>query len=915
MKMNFKILSLISLFLGSSLAYDEYLGNVKRPEIFELTDFKVPDITINLSEDDYNRYFLTYQCEYDMNIRHAVRNEECYNAPWVDFTNTLDKAFKYGLMDKTKFDNDDLQIVKNGNITLAHFESFVTKYTEFTLERILSLSYGLITIPSYETEDATLSFDLDGKVTEVPIKFSVGGRSTTRYEKLGFNIKVNNGTLFGVKQLRLRTEVVDPSFIREKLIYDMANALELPCLSTNFARVFFNDRFMGFYAMRDAYKSHWIETTFGEKKTQHLYECDGNYGSSHAFNCLNDDEELQQNDVDFQNFLNRIDNTSTKEELAKFFDVEDYLKWQSIKFLIGGWDHGSSAQNLYLYMFSNPVTGMEYWIPLLYDFDNDLGCYGETNSEHSFAEAVYSLEKKNPIYKILGINENASPEVIKYMDEIMRNYFNPEALFKRIDQIKEFVDPYMQEDRIPDANGKRPGRVPRNYIRMKDYFTYEDFQINTEFTSIIVRQYLSDDVIEDQKAYGIKLWIIEKFKTACASFNLDCSYADEFLEGFTYTPDLVIHEEHNSGCKNSDYECCVFPHPAVKMKDEVGEWGIENNHWCLIVNDEESADLTSPVIDTCWSLSEGYPCCKQEDTAITYTSKTRGAQYGVENGDWCGITDLQLDYIKRKNADDTSPAEAPTTVASECWSLAEDIPCCVNEKTSVTYVSKDGSKKYGVENKDWCGITELQENYIESRRIALNQPEDCWSLQEGYPCCVKETTPVKYVTEGRGVKFGVENGDWCGITDLQLNYIAAQENAEALAPLPISAEIPFSPDESIPSNVPISGVPVIPDAPFTPEEVPVIPNASFTPEEVPTVPDASFTPEEVPAVPDASFTPEDPVVPDAPFIPEEVPYIPNIPIVPEDPVVPVTPGVPVVPDAPFIPEEVPYMPNIPRNPN
>lgn len=891
--------------MGSSLAYDKYFGNVKRPEIFELTDFKVPDITINLSEDDYNRYFLTYQCEYDMNIRHAVRNEDCYNAPWVDFTNTLDKAFKYGLMDKTKFDNDDLQIVKNGNITLTHFESFVTKYTDFTLERILSLSYGLITIPSYETEDASLSFDLDGKVTEVPIKFSVGGRSTTRYEKLGFNIKVKNETLFGIKQLRLRTEVVDPSFIREKLIYDMANALGLPCLSTNFARVFFNDRFMGFYAMRDAYKSHWIETTFGEKKTKHLYECDGNYGSSHAFNCLNDDEELQQNDVDFQNFLNRIDNTSTKEELAKFFDVEDYLKWQAIKFLIGGWDHGSSAQNLYLYMFSNPVTGMEYWIPLLYDFDNDLGCYGETDSEHSFEEAVYSLEKKNPIYKILGINENASPEVIKYMDEIMRNYFNPEALFSRIDQIKEFVDPYMQEDRIPDANGNRPGRVPRNYIRMKDYFTYEDFQINTEFTSIIVRQYLSDDVIEDQKAYGIKLWIIEKFKKACSSFNLDCSYADEFLDGFTYTPDLVIHEEHNSGCKNSDYECCVFPHPAVKMKDEVGEWGIENNHWCLIVSNEETEAISS-VIDTCWSLSEGYPCCKQEDTAITYTSKTREAQYGVENGDWCGITDLQLDYIKRKNAETTNPAEGPaavtnsTTVDSECWSLAENIPCCVNERTSVAYVSKDGSKKYGVENKDWCGITELQENYIESLRIALNQPEDCWSLQEGYPCCVKETTPVKYITEGRKVKFGVENGDWCGITDLQLNYIAAHENVEALPP-----EVPFSPDSSIPSNVQNTQ-----ELSFPSEEVIVIPDVFITSEVSPVLPDVSMIPEEVPLLPEIPFIQEVPVVSDAPFIPEEVPIIPNVPITPDGPF---TPEGPVVPDAPF-PEEVPYIPNALINP-
>jgi len=97
-----------------------------------------------------------------MNIRHAVRNEECYNAPWVNFSSSLNKAFKFGLMDKTKFDANDLQLVKNGNITLSEFETFVTKYTEFSLEEILSLSYGLITIPVYETDEATMTFDLEG---------------------------------------------------------------------------------------------------------------------------------------------------------------------------------------------------------------------------------------------------------------------------------------------------------------------------------------------------------------------------------------------------------------------------------------------------------------------------------------------------------------------------------------------------------------------------------------------------------------------------------------------------------------------------------------------------------------------------------------------------------------------------------
>jgi len=588
-------------------------------------------------------------------------------------------------------------------------------------------------------------------------------------------------------------------------MYDMANALELPCLSLNYAKVFFNERFMGFYAMRDAYKSHWIKSTFGEKNTKHLYECDPNFGSNQAFNCRNADEELSSiEDADYKNFIKSIDNAKTKEDLAEFFDVETYLKWQAIKYLIGGWDHVTKAQNIYLYMYRDPTTFKSIWIPLVYDFDNDFGAYGYTSTTHTFKEAVYSKEKSNPLYIVLGITAQASPEVLSYMEQIMKRFFNPKFLFDRIDQLREFLDPYMKEDRTFDENGNRPGRMRRNYARQKDYFTYEDFLNNSEYTSITINRHLGNGVIDSIRVHGLKEWIIERFRTACSTYDIDCSYAQEYLNDFEYKKEHIYREEFHHGCHDSDYECCIKPNPEVKSITEVGQWGREFGYWCLIDNDEDPA---------CWSLKEGYPCCEKESTKFSYYN---GRPYGVENGGWCGVTELQINYYNSQNNNSsiipvrtastatikttTSIAISTTTTSTtttsttetnnsieitistettntiettniievliptntvECWSLKEGYPCCEKIKTEIKSVSKDGERQYGVENGQWCGITSLQLDYIAKNK-------DCWSFPEGYPCCENKDTPVSS-QDKQGRPWGVENKEWCGITDIQLN--------------------------------------------------------------------------------------------------------------------------------------------------
>jgi len=121
-------------------------------------------MTITFEEEDFKNLFLKYQCERDMNPRFLTRNDECYTASWADFDKAMDKAFSNDYIDKALIkDKNDLSLINKSNKTLSDFEYIVEKYSNYTLETLLSTSYGLIKLPNFSTEnDASLSFELDG---------------------------------------------------------------------------------------------------------------------------------------------------------------------------------------------------------------------------------------------------------------------------------------------------------------------------------------------------------------------------------------------------------------------------------------------------------------------------------------------------------------------------------------------------------------------------------------------------------------------------------------------------------------------------------------------------------------------------------------------------------------------------------
>jgi len=95
----------------------------------------------------------------------------------------------------------------------------------------------------------------------------------------------------------------------------------------------------------------------------------------------------------------------------------------------------------------------------------------------------------------------------------------------------------------------------------------------------------------------------------------------------------------------------------------------------------------------------------------------------------------------------TTTSKTEPTSSDNCFSISLGFPCC--KGNTVVYSDNDGD--WGVENNEWCGISNNLPDVNES----------CFAEKLGYPCC--SSCDVLY-TDNDG-EWGVENDNWCGIKD------------------------------------------------------------------------------------------------------------------------------------------------------
>ena len=348
--------------------------------------------------------------------------------------------------------------------------------------------------------------------------------------KPGYNIKIRGGDdLYGRKHLRLRSDFSEPTYLRSKIMADIHNRLGLPSISVNYAILYLNGENMGLYMLMDIFKDSWVEQVYGEKNTTTLYKCNGMSFltlESSSTGCINENDEVTDH-TEWLNMLSRLDQAEKPEDIEDIFDIDQFLKEIAIEYLTGAWDHiiKNTGHNYFMY---KPVNGK--WQYLLFDFDLDFGYNLDLIFMETFDE-FFEIAKKdndftnysfkdfidtNHIIDILVLRN--SDHFDQLLKDIVKNVFNPAVLFPHIDEVKEFIRPYVKLDKTQDKNGNYPGRIKKEGT---DYlFNMKQWENSVEYTMTKLSYY--------DKVYGLKQWILGKYKYVCKTYNIECD--KEFLE-------------------------------------------------------------------------------------------------------------------------------------------------------------------------------------------------------------------------------------------------------------------------------------------------------------------------------------------------------------------------------------------------
>jgi len=423
----------------------------------------------------------------------------------------------------------------------------------------------------------------------------------------------------------------------------------------------------------DAPKPSWAEIEFGDKDTTHLYKCKagGVTLQANAGNCENENDEVTDTS-DFKNFLSQLDRANTANDINKIFDGDQFMYEMAFEYLAGSWDHYlCTGHNFSVY--KKPDSHGGKWTMVHYDFDAD---FGQDVCAFEFAGSVkadkdypsWSWEdwstKNSHLLDVLIKKDRTRFNAV--MKRFVEEAFNPDLLFPRIDELKDFIRPYVKRDKTPGSNGKKPGMLNE---KVNNDYSMEHWEANSEFTNI--------GISSSSSGYGLKFWILLRYRKVCKDFNLNCN--PEYLDlNYYYDIDRAVEGPINTQFMFGGFggfgqqQQQQTPKTTQSQPPKPRTTRTTTRRTTTTTSRRAS---NTPATSDCVAASQGYPCCSSWNTSVVYQDET--GDWGVENNEWCGITKAQ------------------------CWSTKLGFPCCSG---CISVVYTDGDGNWGVENDDWCGL-------------------------------------------------------------------------------------------------------------------------------------------------------------------------------------------------------------------
>ena len=385
-----------------------------------------------------------------------------------------------------------------------------------------------------EGENQYLSavFEYNGEVyNNVGVRFkgykSMGYPSAKKPFKIKFDEFVEDQEFHGLNKLSLSNGYGDPSFLREKIVYDVLNEY-VPSSRANFVKLYINGSYWGLYTNVEQVGKRYIQKEFGGSEDGNLYKGDPsgdliwdgndqeNYYRKYELK-TNEDENDWSDLVDLIDTINNADYNDFRSELESKFHIHNFLFYSAINhFFVNLDSYICNGHNYYAYHRDD--TGKFVHIPWDFNFAFGNGIFGLTADE--MLELPLFWQEPNmsrPLVNRMFQYEEYQQIYLKIYQHLIENSLIVENLNTRIDNLADMIRTAVYEDTLK-------------------MFTNDEFELNME----------DDMSMGNATIFGLKPFVETRFEVISnelSEYEVPSSTTGLYINEFMADNNTIITDE------------------------------------------------------------------------------------------------------------------------------------------------------------------------------------------------------------------------------------------------------------------------------------------------------------------------------------------------------------------------------------
>lgn len=350
-------------------------------------------------------------------------------------------------------------------------------------------------------------FELNGaRISNVG--FRVKGQASLSFVensiRYGFKVDMNeyvDQKFMGMKKLVFNQSFSDPSFMRDKLAYDLMREAGVPAPEITYVDMWVGNDHLGLYQMIEMIDTEFLEKNFPEDDEDlgDLYKGElgqrltwngdsyANYSSGLRLKTNRSDTQgTPEEGAPLVAFLDGINNSS---DPLSYIDVDTTIKYLAASVLIGNMDSpiGATANNFYLY--ERRSHGVFTYLP--WDYNLSMGMWGDGQAmtiggfgggfggdfgggfggdfgggfggdfggapaqpqehlcrvvNHVIDNPVHDTNDLRPMFDPILQDPQLRQRYHSEIERLLDTVYNPEYIQSEIDRIVQLIDPYVQAD-------------------------------------------------------------------------------------------------------------------------------------------------------------------------------------------------------------------------------------------------------------------------------------------------------------------------------------------------------------------------------------------------------------------------------------------------------------------------------------